>query len=169
MEEITKQAFEKARTQDAVVPRFFETRILASVREQQQLRKGILFWRAATAACALGLAAVSAFFFRGETRDFEIALGTPVVVHVALEKVPRDGTIASAQIDLPPGVTFYSKLHPERSAQTVLRLALQDGIKSFPFAVRASDPGKRSVYVRLLDQQGKLVSEKVIHLDVKGT
>jgi hypothetical protein len=144
---------------------FMKHRILARVGEKpQRTSKELWFWRALSAG-ALALCAVLAFRGHIGVRnvDENIAYAQQAyVIHVALndERV-RDAVAAG--VELPEGVTFFSKTHPEVAELRSMELAITPGTEGptrLPFVVRAEHAGIKQIKMKFYNANRDLIYEK---------
>ena len=86
--------------------------------------------------------------------------GEAVAVKVEMEGA-KSSEIAAAEVQLPDGVQFYSRNHPEWGRQHELTFALEASIENsrFPFVIQSNESGTKVVRIRFLDSDGHVAQE----------
>jgi len=165
---IVEAAFQKARRIPISPPPFLETRVLAGLRERQHKSRKLVFWQTiAVFSAAFSLFVVSRDWLRStrELAPYRAQIQQATLVSVEVQPL-ESSQIAFAEIDLPEGVTFFSKAHPELAGQRNLTIpwSPETGKSRFPFAIRGDNTGIQTVYVRFRDNQGTLLVEKALNI-----
>jgi hypothetical protein len=166
-----KEVFAKARSQKLEASPFLETRVVARVQEAGRKASRLMIWKTFSALCAAAGLAVVAFRVglptgaNGQSATFAARVNEGLVVRVEFQKFDRE-RIAFAEIDLPPGVFFYSKKNPGLREKRTLMIAWDKSNPKpyFPFAIEGKDTGSRVVYVRFLDENYGVVGERKLDI-----
>lgn len=166
LEKKVKSVFEKARSLTYEPSPYFETRVLAELRDRKSRQHGLIFWkRVAFAASTACLAVFLYVYLFVGTTIYNAEIHQAVAIRVELAK-PAEGEIAFAQVDLPEGLRFYSQRHPELQNQKQLQIAW-DSIKDkkfLPFVVMADHTGIQIVTVSFYDSENALVAKKTLRI-----
>ncbi|MCM2321998.1 MAG: hypothetical protein NDJ90_01920 [Oligoflexia bacterium] len=148
---------------------FLKTRVLAELREQRRQRSVRSVW--ALWKPALGFSAAAALMLvlwtgreaRGPV--FPATAGQPVAVKVDMKEWGGQ-KVASAKVELPRGVRFYSRSFPAIEQKSTLDLAWkEDGAPgALPIVVKADENGLKTVRVKFFDEGKKLVGERLLKI-----
>lgn len=168
---LTQEIFRKTKEIEIPAPPFMKTRIMASVMSSKKRKRALVFWRSlAVVSFSMLFVVTSLFLYRGEDAydAYSAFVNRPVAIKVEMQ-VLEENAIVAAVIDLPEGVTFYSKKHPSIDGKRYLKLAFKDGFKKphLPFVVKSDDSGTREISVRFYDKNNELVAEKRLRIDFK--
>ena len=169
VEKSVKEIFAQARKIPVAEIPYLETRVMAHLMERQHHRVGLNFWKALSVVslllCVFVISRQSFHPNRGNEVSLQASVDEAMVVRVGLERLDANN-VAYAEIDLPPGVYFYSKAHSDLMNEKNLMIAWNQpqGAKSFPFAIQAKETGKRQIFVRFLDRNHKLVAERILNM-----
>ncbi len=152
-------------------PPFMKTRIMSRLQAPPAASKEIWLWRTiaglATAACAVLL--LMRNFAPSQTVAPEIPQHyamQPYVIHVDLEGDKLPGARV-AEVELPDGVHFVSKSHPEIAQVRKMRLnvpAAISGRSRLPFVVSSDKPGLAELKLKILDEKDLVVHERVLSI-----
>lgn len=151
-------------------PPFLATRVAAQAAAKLRDRRQLSFWRrlsAGLAACAAVAAVVVVVVVVGKRppaspETLAAVVNKPHVVMVKLQELPA---LASAEIELPDGVYFYSESIPGLKEKRELRLAWSPGAKPYlPFVVKGETEGARQVTLRFRGAGGELLEERRIEI-----
>lgn len=144
-----------------------KNRILARLHHapvRNRVNPEVLFWRwiagFATAACAL----MAWMHFLKPVAPSALLAMQPYVIHLDLGGARLAGA-TSAEVELPNGVRFVSKAHPEVTELRSLRLDLPEeiaGRSRLPFVVQADRPGTQQLKLRIWDQNMNLLQERIV-------
>jgi|GEM_PF-3001515 len=170
----TRAVFARARTIEPAVPPFLVTRVLARLRDRQ-----LVFWKrvafaSSTAALAIAFGSWGFFGLVGPTNPQLIApVADAVVVRLDLTRFKRLETLGSARqvrVDLPSGVHFFSGVHQDLidAPSVVLALDPDQDQPYIPFAIQADRPGKKEVFVRLLDEKSRVIAERILNIEFQA-
>lgn len=171
-EKLVANAFAIARRTPVAASPFLETRILAELKtrkERHSWSRQLFIWRALAATCAaLTLFVVSRELLPGSGKHtFQAQARQAMVVSVEVQSL-ESSPIAFAEIDLPEGVSFFSKAHPELAGQRNLMIPWSPepgkALARFPFAIRGEKTGEQLLHVRFRDSSGALVTERALHI-----
>lgn len=115
-------------------------------------------WISSSIACGLVLWIM--FFTNG---FMKATVGTPLLVNVEVSEL-KDAQIAYAEIELPAGVSFFSKRFPELSGQRVLVMNWQIAVQNshLPFVVQGGQAGKRVIVVTFYDSDRQVIARKEV-------
>jgi hypothetical protein len=163
LEQQVRKALARGLERDMTAPAFLKTRVLAELDSRKRNRGFQVFgirlpWLLAPMA---GAAAV-AFVLFATSSQFQASTNSPVAVRVDLAGV-KELAATTAIIEVPEGVTFYSKNRPEIQEQQSLQLALQlDTLSQLPIVIRATDTGFKKVRIKFLNEANHVVMEKTV-------
>jgi len=171
LETKVKRAFAPLQEASIEAPPFMKARIMARMSDQRRLSREVRIWRwiaglAVTAACAV-LVSVQAGLWNSSTAPAEAAsyfAMQPYVIHVDLSGDKLSGA-KLAEVELPEGVHFVSKAHPEVEKLRKMRLAVPDGIEGrsrLPFVVSSEKPGLAELKLKIFDESDHLIHERVL-------
>ena len=169
-EKITHTSFSALKSARIEAPPFRKSRILAQLEGRKKASREVLFWRliagVATCACIALVAFNSRSLFSSEGNESLYAM-KPYVIHVDFGNEKLTGAMI-AEVELPDGVKFFSKAHPEVSKLTSMRMDIPDVIEGrsrLPFVVTADRPGIAHLKIRIMDENNQLVRERVISVN----
>lgn len=150
-------------------PPFMKTRIMSRLEAPRAgASKEIWLWRIvaglATTACAALL--VMRVTSPGQSTGDEIQhyAMQPYVIHVDLEGDKLPGA-RIAEVELPAGVHFVSKSHPEVAQLRKMRLTVPQatgGRSRLPFVVKSDKPGLAELKLKIFDEKDSVVHERVL-------
>jgi hypothetical protein len=162
-----KALFEQARGLTYEPSPYLETRVLAELRERKHRHSSLLFWKQVALAASTACLALFIYvtFFTGNGA-YNAQVNQAVAVRIELVKT-LSSEIALAQIDLPEGVRFYSRRHPELQDQRQLTVAWESlkGKSHLPFVVKADTAGIRTVRVSFYDRNHVVVTTKTLKIN----
>jgi hypothetical protein len=146
-----------------------ETRVLAEWREKKaNIKMGK--WRAlAIAMSSLTALLVVALSIFPASPGYVAFAGETFVVRIEL-KEPERLEVARAKIELPEGVFFDIDDHAELRDEKVLTLTWPKGqaLSSLPILLSSSDTGNKQIAVSFFDEEGKLLSKRVLKVRMKN-
>jgi hypothetical protein len=88
----------------------------------------------------------------------------PYVIHVSLDE-DEVKLAASAEVELPPGVTFVSKSAEIQALRSLkLPVEAQEGRSRLPFVVKSDRAGTLPLKFRIYDSNDKLLQTKTLTL-----
>lgn len=166
-----KRAFEPLREAPIEAPPFMKARIMARLNDQSRLSREVRIWRwiaglAVTTAGAV-LVSVQSGLWKSATPAENSAsyfAMQPYVIHVDLSGDKLSGA-KLAEVELPEGVHFVSKTHPEVTQLRKMRLAVPDvmqGRSRLPFVVTSDKPGLAELKLKIFDESDHLIHERVL-------
>ena len=162
-EEIIKSIFQEAEKLPMDSDPFMKTRILAELRIAKE-RKRSLFWKiSAFASPAIAVALLLLILFL-KSPSFNASVDKNILVKIEVKEMKSQ--IAFAQIELPEGVHFYSKLYPEISKNRKLVLAVDDSfVKGYiPIIVKSEEAGSKKLTINFLDANQKSIEKRYIKI-----
>lgn len=168
----SKDAFRRLRETELEPSPFMQTRIMARLKDHGGARREIVFWRwlsgLTMAACAV-LAWVHFSAAPGIDGSKAIAM-QPYVIHVDFgDTRPTGATIA--EIELPEGVEFVSKAHPEVAKMRSMRMELPEQVEGrsrMPFVVSAAKSGRQDLKLRILNEKDEVIQERIVSVTFTG-
>ena len=165
LEADSKAIFARVRAQEPSP--FMKRRILANLDKEP--RKGfseVWFWRFVSGV-SLTVAAMAMIFNMRQVQqqdDAGLVAMKPYVIHVDLSGQPLEQA-RIAQIELPEGVHFVSKKHPEVSKMRSMRMpvpAASSGRSRLPFVVSSDRPGTQEVVLKILDENDQVIQTRTL-------
>ncbi len=177
---------------EANPPPFFTQRVLAQLQSRREQKKLLRWWKwAALLSPAFSLAAVvlvlqlNTSMFEGSSLESQAILSQshrssdPITdisfsaeinkaYAVKVEMAELDSLpLASVQILLPEGVSFFSREYPELQDKNSLELDLDHEWMSetLPFVISSSTTGLKRILIRFFDSEQNLVSERSVNID----
>jgi hypothetical protein len=143
---------------------FMKHRVLARISERTE-SKELWFWRV-LAGGALSLCAILALRGTGThpANDNIAYAEQSYVIQVALNDSRIQEAVA-AGIELPEGVSFFSKTHPEVAELRTMELTFKpgkEGSTRLPFVVKAQTPGTKQIKMKFYNVNRELVYEKFV-------
>lgn len=169
LETKTKQAFGPMRDSPVEAPPFMKSRIMARLDEKSRLSRQVRLWKWAT-GLATGACAITAVVALGPWRT-QPTQGSaaylamrPYVIHVDLGGERLAGA-RSAEVELPEGVHFVSKTHPEVAELRSMRLEVPEafeGRSRLPFVVTSDKEGLARLKLKIFDDGDQLLQERVL-------
>lgn len=170
LETKARRAFEPLREASIEAPPFMKARIMARLNDQHRLSREVRIWRwiaglAVTASCAV-LVSVQAGLWKSSapTDTASYYALQPYVIHVDLSGDKLSGA-KLAEVELPEGVHFVSKAHPEIAELRKMRLAVPEGSEGrsrLPFVVSSDKPGLAELKVKIYDETDHLIHERTL-------
>lgn len=162
-----RSIFEKAQKLPIESNPFMKTRILAELRVAREKKRSFI-WKSLALASPVFVAAVLILIFLFYGPSFKANIDQNILVKIEISEMKNE--IAFAQIELPEGVYFYSKLYPQISEKRALVLAIDEGFVkgSIPIVVRSKEAGSKKLKVNFLDAEQKTVSSRYIKIDFMG-
>ncbi|MCB0384520.1 MAG: hypothetical protein KDD43_03935 [Bdellovibrionales bacterium] len=159
------QLFERARQAPLDPPPYMGTRVVAALRSRGQ-KKRLWFWQALSFTSLGATLCLAWILFQAPGAQFEAQVDNPYVVRVELNELSEQQYV-EAEIVLPQGVEFYSKNHPELSAQRTLRLVWnqETGKPFLPFVIKGAEDGKKQILVKFFDESNRMISSRQIAIE----
>lgn len=158
---------EAARSTHVTTSPFFAARTLAEYRARQKDTFTLRVWKAvALTSLSLCFAFVVSLTMRHETSTpYLAAVAKPYVVKIQMAEF-QEYNIVEAEIELPEGVSFYSKSYPELKEKRSLRIAwdAQTEQSVLPFVIQGAASGQKLVKVRFFDSNNQAVSERELNI-----
>lgn len=147
-------------------PPYLAARVLALYQERRKHRSQLWIWRLAAAASLTAAIALVTVMHAPSQKETLFA-DQAYVIHVNLDDAEMQ-VAASAEVELPAGVTFVSK-NEEVRALRQLRLPVAavnatDGRSRLPFVVKSDRSGTMPLQVRIYDADDKLIQTKTLTL-----
>ena len=162
LEADSKAIFARVRQQEPSP--FMKRRILANLDKEPRKRfSEVWFWRFVSGV-SLTVAAMAMIFNMRSVQQDENSLVAmkPYVIHVDLTGQPLEQA-RIAEVELPEGVHFVSKKHPEVSKMRKMRLpvpAATEGRSRLPFVVSSDRPGTQEVVLKILDENDQVIQTR---------
>jgi len=152
-------------------PPFMRTRVMSRLRVPKVISKEVWVWRIvagfATSACAVLLVMrVLAPLQTVTSNGAQHFAMQPYVIHVDLDGDNLPGSRV-AEVELPEGVHFVSKSHPEIAQVRKMRLNIPKAISGrsrLPFVVSSAKPGLAELKLKILDEKDLVVHERVLSI-----
>lgn len=148
-------------------PPFMKTRIMTRLEDRKSVRE-IWIWRfiagIAVAACAVLLVTRTSLPTQLAGDGSQHYAMQPYVIHVELEGDKLPGARV-AEVELPAGVHFVSKSHPEVAELRKMRLTVPQatgGRSRLPFVVSSEKPGLAELKLKIFDEKDAVVHERVL-------
>ncbi|MEQ1877154.1 MAG: hypothetical protein ABL958_10940 [Bdellovibrionia bacterium] len=165
---IAAAAFASARQMDLQPSPYMKTRILAELRDRKSRTQSVSLWKRVAVACSAMAAVALIWTSMSKSTAFEAVVNQPYVVKVEMAELQKE-LIATAEIALPDGVTFYSENYPELREKRNLELAWNGDLKQavLPFVINGGHKGLKEVKVRFFSADKKVVAERVLKIDFR--
>ena len=172
LETKSKDLFSGLRSARVEASPFLKTRVMARIRENETAKREVWVWRALTAT-SMALC-VSVVWWHMDTQKKNSALLADAfntqqnyVIQIDLggDRL-KDARVA--EVDLPDGVRFVSKTRPEVSELRNMRLPITevDTQRSrLPFVVSSETSGRKELKLRILDEEGSVIQERVLSVN----
>ncbi|MBT3585047.1 MAG: hypothetical protein HN509_09075 [Halobacteriovoraceae bacterium] len=147
---------------------FFKTRVLAQVESAEKKSRESSWWKRFSLVSSLVTCLLVIVLLRTNGPDantYKALVDSNYVVKIDVQSL-KDYKIAYAKIDLPGGVQFYSKSHPELGELNSLEINWQAVAHKdhFPLVIRGQKSGLKAVKITFYDEDMKIVSTKEIKI-----
>lgn len=145
---------------------FLATRVLAEVKARSREKRKLRFWQALSGSLAVSFAIAFVLLKPAASPDgLEAGINKPHVVMVKVQEASR-AQIASAEVELPDDVYFYSETFPGLKERRELKIAWSQETDKpyFPFVVKSDHTGTKLVKVRFRDRSGGVLLENNIQI-----
>jgi hypothetical protein len=157
-----------ARARELPVPQdpFLSTRVLAEYRARSRGPARPSFWKwLALVSTACSLVLITRNYYLSQGFVYSAAVNQAIAVRVEIEDL-KHFDIAHAEIELPDGVHFYSKQHPEVFSEKSVTVAWNQGSgrTRFPIVIKSDISGKKTVRVSFFDSNDKLVATRDVEI-----
>ena len=165
-EEIIKSIFQEAEKLPLDSDPFMKTRILAELRIAKE-RERSLIWKSLAFTSPVIVAAVLLLVFFFWSSSFKAGINQNILVKIEIKEIKSQ--IAFAQIELPEGVSFYSKSYPEISRDRTLLLAIDDSFVTghIPIVIKSSEAGSKKLKINFLDANKRSIEERFIKINFR--
>lgn len=151
---------------------FLKTRVLARIRENEQSPRQVWFWRALAVTSTTLCAALVVWHVQSEKKNsalladaFSTQQNYVIQIDLGGERL-KDARVA--EVELPEGVHFVSKSHPEVANLKNMRLPIteaQAARSRLPFVVSSDISGRKELKLRIFDEQGAVIQERVMSVN----
>lgn len=178
LESESRSAFQSMRNAELEPSPFMKSRILARLEEKKSVGwreawSNAWVWRAVSAVAITACAVLIITRTQDTTNSNQgqVYALQPYVIHLDLGgEGLRDAQIA--EVELPDGVKFVSKAHPEISELRKLQLPVPDsstGRSRLPFVVRADRVGVQDLKLKILNEKNEVIEERVLSVNFADT
>jgi hypothetical protein len=162
-----KRILAEARRAAPEPPPYLKTRVLAELRSRQQdsrLRVWKFFAIASGAFSVLIVSSLALMSSRtSQDGSYVAQVNDHVLIRVEVEKLQGQG-VKFAEVELPPGVTFYSERYPELKDLRSVTLAWNEkmDVSRLPVVIQSSETGSKKIRIRFLGSDHSLVKEQQV-------
>lgn len=145
---------------------FFSARVVARFQARKADRKEAGFWRWIAAGSLTAALALTLYVRFQPKNENHLVAFEPYVIHVNLDEIDTQ-IAASAEVELPEGVSFVSKNEEIKTLRS-LRLPIsgaKEGRSRLPFVVQSDRAGTLPLQVRIYDADDELIETKTMALE----
>lgn len=167
LEKQSQEIFRKGMKEIPLSP-FAAQRVMHILHSEEKRARQTSFWWKIFAVASGGVGVVTSVILFMATPQLSAIMGVPILMEVSLRSADSY-EIAMTEIQLPPGVTFYSQIYPELNKQKKLQVPtkLTGTQYQLPVVIRSQIEGAKEILVRFMDANGRLVEEKKINIYFK--
>lgn len=153
---------------------FLKTRVLSHLDELSRKEKSLFKWKlTALGMASLCLVLVFSILTKKNTplqASLQAQVDQAVIVRIETEALRNSNkNLAQAVVELPDGVIFFSKKHPQLSEKREISLNLNAiGENSYlPIPIKGMDLGTKHLIVKFYDQNKELIEVRSVSLNFK--
>jgi hypothetical protein len=168
-----QEIIEAAKKVDVASSPFLATRVMASLSTVQRKDRSLFVWKSFSGLMAAFAIAFAVLLFSPESsvkQALVAKINRPVVVRIETQELKAmNSDIVVAEVELPEGVFFESKKYPKLALERSLRLnmALDTKQPYLPVMIRGEHAGVKTIQVKFLDKDRKVVSVKKVPIEFK--
>lgn len=148
-QELVRKFFRQAEARLPEPSPFLPSRVMAELRGRQHGQRRLRFWQVFATSALFVVFGVVATRFLSPDSGFSALTGKPFVVRVDLEEI-KQRQLEYASIELPAGVHFVSKEHPEIRSQNRIEIDLvgEMDLTNLPFVIESDSAGEKTIRIR---------------------
>ncbi len=163
-EQRIKTLFQEAQKQPLDSNPFLKTRILAELKLAKE-KKRSLMWKSFAFVSPLVVAAALLIVFFLQSSSFNAVINQNILVKIEVKEI--DPKVAFAEIELPDGVYFHSKLYPDISKKRTLLFVIDESFLGghIPIVIKSEKTGSKKLKVNFLNSEQKSVEKRFIKIN----
>lgn len=168
----SQQQLEKLRSVRVEASPFLKTRVMARIQENEKSKREVWIWRWLAASSLALCAAVVMWHVQSVKTNsamladaFSVQQNYIIQIDLGGERL-KDARVA--EVELPSGVHFVSKTHPEVAEMRNMRLPISEAQAQrsrLPFVVSSESSGRKELKLRIFDEVGTVIQERILSVN----